>query len=209
MIEITTEQIERINLILHGIPGGVSKALNAVIQRGVSALRSNALNEITKVYTITKKDVRAESNIKISRVYSKDSNSGVIGTIEYAGASIPLIRFGAKSSGSKGVYARQMKSSGRELFRHAFIAKMKSGHIGMFERVNDNYMKSRKGQTKHSQMIGYNGSKKYYDQFYGSSVAHMLNNPGVKAELEKKVQETIDKRIEHEIHRILKGYGGK
>jgi hypothetical protein len=212
MIEITAAQSDRINLILGGIKNGAPKAFSSIIGRGLQTTRTVALKEITKVYTISKEDVRAESNIKIHT--PRKDNGGVIGEITYAGATIPLVRFDITpetptvGKRSTGVYARQMKNSGKELFKHAFISEMRSGHIGMFERVKGEYMNSRKGENEHSQKIGYNGTKKSYDQFYGSSVSQMIENIRVRLPIEKKVQETIDKRVEHEITRILNGYGG-
>ena len=40
MIEITNEQIERVNLILSGVPNGVEKALKSVIQRANNTVRA-------------------------------------------------------------------------------------------------------------------------------------------------------------------------
>lgn len=42
---------------------------------------------------------------------------------------------------------------------------------------------------------------------YGPSTAHMMQNEKVTEEMVKTMEETYDKRIEHEITRILSGYG--
>lgn len=67
-----------------------------------------------------------------------------------------------------------------------FIAKVL--HTGMFER---------------------DGSKRLpISEFMGPSTAQMAGNSIVLADVEEKAQEVINKRVEHEITRILNGYGG-
>ena len=50
MITITAEQIERVNLILSGVPGGIEKALSSTIRRANNTVRSETLKGITTVY---------------------------------------------------------------------------------------------------------------------------------------------------------------
>ena len=58
MITITAEQIERVNLILSGVPGGIEKALSSTIRRANNTVRSETLKGITTVYAITRQNVR-------------------------------------------------------------------------------------------------------------------------------------------------------
>ena len=59
MIQITADQIERVNLILSGVPKGAEKAMASVIRRANNTVRSEALKGITSVYAITRQNVRA------------------------------------------------------------------------------------------------------------------------------------------------------
>ena len=63
MITITAEQIERVNLILSGVPGGIEKALSSTIRRANNTVRSETLQGITTVYAIPRQNVRAETTI--------------------------------------------------------------------------------------------------------------------------------------------------
>lgn len=45
------------------------------------------------------------------------------------------------------------------------------------------------------------------EQLFGPSPAHMMANENVLDKVEEAAQDTIDKRVEHEITRILNGYG--
>lgn len=188
MIQITAEQIERVNLILSSVPKGAEKAMKSVIQRANSTVRSEALKGITSVYAISKQNVRAETTIKVR---TRAESGGVVGTVSFAGYKIPLYRFNVSPTlpvQRATVSAGVKRDSGQTPFAQAFIAVMKSGHTGMFERDG----KSRLPIT----------------EFMGPSAAQMAANSVVVEQVEEKAQEVINKRIEHEITRILNGYGG-
>lgn len=58
-------------------------------------------------------------------------------------------------------------------------------------------------------MFERDGSKRLpISEFMGPSTAQMAGNSTVLADVEEKAQEVINKRVEHEITRILNGYGG-
>ena len=134
MIQITADQIERVNLILSGVPKGAEKAMASVIRRANNTVRSEALKGITSVYAITRQNVRADTTIKVR---TQKADGGVVGMVSFAGYKIPLYRFNVSPTlpvQRATVSAAVLAESGRTPFAHAFIAKMKSGHTGMFER---------------------------------------------------------------------------
>ena len=155
MIEISAEQIERVNLILSSIPGGAQKAISSVIRRANSTVKAETVRQITGTYAISAQRVRAGGNIRTQRAEVK---------------------------------AAVMRGNGQTPFVHAFIARMKSGHTGMFER-----------ETGRSFPV---------TEFMAQSTAQMAGNEEVLEQVSEKAQETVNKRIEHEITRILNGYGG-
>lgn len=187
MIEITNEQIERVNLILSGVPNGVEKALKSVIQRANNTVRAEVLKGITSVYAISKQNVRAETTITTE---TRQVDGGIVGAVSFAGYKIPLYRFDVSPSipGQRvTVTARTMKDRAKTPFEQAFIAKMKSGHTGVFQRDKETRLP--------------------ISEFPGLSTAQMAKNTVVLEQVEEKAQEVINKRIEHEITRILDGYG--
>lgn len=187
MIQITAEQIERVNLILSNVPKGAEKAISSVIKRATSTVRSEALKGITGVYAISRQNVRAETTITMS---TKQVDGGVVGTVSFAGYKIPLYRFDVSPTlpnQHKTVTARLMKDRARTPFEEAFIAKMKSGHTGVFQRDKPDRLP--------------------ISELPGLATEQMVRNTVVLAQVEEKAQEAIDKRIEHEITRILNGYG--
>jgi hypothetical protein len=188
MIEITNEQMERVNLILNGVPNGAKKAFYNAINRGLQTVRTQSGKSVNKTYRILQKDFKSETNI----TEKKASQSSLIGEIAFAGTRIPLIKFqvSPKEPQKQTVSVAVLRETGGERLKHAFVAKMQSGHVGVFERATPN--------TRRLPI----------EELYGPSPAGMLNNIEVQQEIEKAAQETIDKRIEHEITRILNGYGG-
>lgn len=114
-----------------------------------------------------------------------------MGTVTFAGYKLPLYRFNVTPTlpiQRAEVKAAVMRGNGQTPFAHAFIARMKSGHTGMFER-----------ETGRSFPV---------TEFMAQSTAQMAGNEEVLEQVSEKAQETVNKRIEHEITRILNGYGG-
>jgi hypothetical protein len=206
---ISDEAFERVKLILHGVPGGAEKALRGIISRTTSTVRKTTLEGITSVYDIKQKDVRNRQNTTIN-MRTKKVDGGIVGEITFSGGKIPLYRFGVtpkqpKAKGTKvpvrfgdrwilvtpgaPVKARQRKDKPLTPFNNAFIATMKSGHTGIFERSNE--------------------TRTPINEIMGVSTAQMAANSVVLEKVEAAAVETIVKRTEHEISRILHGYGGK
>ena len=188
MIEITSEQLERVSLILSGIPGGAEKALSGAIRRANSTVRAETVRQIAAVYNVTAQRARAEGNI---HAIVQGGGGGVVGTVSFAGHKIPLYQFSVSPTvpvQRATVRAASMRNHGMTPFAHAFIARMRSGHTGMFERET--------------------GSSFPVNEFMGLSTAQMAGNEQVLEKVSDKAQETVNNRLEHEITRILNGYGG-
>jgi hypothetical protein len=189
MIDIVAEEaFERVQLILHGVPGGAEKAFYGIISRATTTIKTVSLEGITSVYDIKRKDIQDARNTAIT-TRTKKVDGGVIGFINYAGTKIPLFRFNVKPSSPKQgatVKARQRKDRGMTQFETAFVADMRAGR-GIFERTTR--------------------ARLPVSQIMGVSTAQMAADSGVMKKAEEAAQETIVTRTEHEISRILQGYG--
>jgi len=187
VIEISNEQIESVNAVMHGVQGGAEKVFYNAINRALGTVRTTAGEQIREVYAISQRDLRAESNIRLKKANRND----LVGEISFAGCKIPLYRFNVSpkqpTRGLK-VKAAVLKTRSQVEFEQAFIARMQSGHIGMFERKASKRLPIK--------------------EFLGPSVADMAGNSVVLEQVENAAQETINKRIDHEMTRILNGYGG-
>jgi hypothetical protein len=189
MIGLAEKQAERIRLILAGVPGGFQKALAGTINRTLDAARTETDRGARKIYDVSRADMYAGSAIKITRASGSDPDPS--GSIEYSGVKIPLMRHRAeppRPGTGETVRARQTRAGTMARFEHAFIATMGSGHTGIFERA-----------TRKRLPI---------EEIQGSSLAQMAGSEKVREGVEKRAAETAEARMEHEIMRILEGYGG-
>jgi len=193
---------------LQGIRDGVSKAINSAIHRAAQTVRTESSSEIRQRYDISNQALRTEGNIRISYTYGH----GVEASIRWLGNLIPLYRFnGTKPENdtrygyfvpvmiegewrmahpSKASKAHQLKGTGTTQFNNAVTLKMKSGHIGIFERTG---------------AVTSSGSDEIHE-LMGSSVAQMVGSEEVKAGLTVKALEKFDERFEHEVIRLMNGW---
>lgn len=109
-------------------------------------------------------------------------------SITYAGNVLPLLTFNTKFS-RNGLIQTQVKREGATaVLEHAFAARV-FGPIGVFERVTE---------------------KRFpIEQKFGPSTAHMMSSEQVVEKMDATVRETFERRLEHEITRVLNGWGGK
>lgn len=190
MIEITSEQIDRVETLLGNVRNAPYMVFYNAVNRSLLAVKTQAKKEVTNVYNISSSAFSSNSKISTKNA----SNSNMVGNITFAGSVIPLIKFKvspsiANSKSKKGVIASVLKATGAKTLNSAYVTNLGRFGIGVFERET-----SQRNSSK---------------QLYGPSAAHMVENSTVINVLEQKGQEMLDKRIEHEITRILNGYGGK
>jgi len=86
----------------------------------------------------------------------------------------------------------QLKSTAPTRYENAFVAQMKSGHIGIFERTGG---------------ITSTGSDEI-KEIMGSAVSQMLGNKEVEEKLAEETRQKFEERLDHEVNRILNGWGG-
>lgn len=196
---------------LADIPGGMERALKSAIKRSVSYLRTQSTKEIRERYDITRKNIRAEQNVKVRYRYF----NGIEAQITFRGNKIPLYRYGGSSPKKPTVNAEKtvmaivngklrpvhpgIAASGHQLvstspttFNNAFVAQMKSGHVGIFERTGG---KTATGDAEIKELMG-------------SSVPQMLGSEEVRESLGQKTYDKFEERLNHEVNRILAGLGG-
>lgn len=184
MIEITEKQIERVSAILAGIPKGAERAVSSAINRGLTSMRQKSTEKVRESYSIKRKDLTDRSVMRMK----KANFSNLSGSIQYSGAVIPLIKFNVNPTkpSKKPVTVSVLKKNTGERLQSAFVARMPSGHVGVFERLT-----RERTPTK---------------ELYGPSIKHMMENEEVLNKIEADAKEQVNKRLEHEISRILNGY---
>lgn len=172
--------LQRVTALLSSIPGAIPKASHAALKRAGESARTQAGRLAAAEYHISQGGFTANSKQKV-----QTSETGM--TIRYAGRVLPLLTFNTRyTRGGGSMFAQVRRDSGGGALRHVFTANI-GGRLGAFER---------KGPGRFP-----------VEGKYGPSTAHMMQNEKVTEEMVKTMEETYDKRIEHEITRILSGYG--
>ncbi len=184
MIEITSEQVDRIHLLLGGIKNAPQKAIYNVLNRAASTVKTTSSKEVRKTYKIKHSDLANNQNVKTT----KAGPSRLEASISFAGNLIPLMKFNVnpKQPQRRKVSASVLKSGGKKQLIHAYVADLGRYGVGVFERET-----SERDSSK---------------QLYGPSTAQMIENDNVLDSVKAAAMDTIDKRIEHEISRILNGF---
>lgn len=204
------EAIEQAKALLTGIPDGVEKAVKAAMSRTVQKLRSGSNKAIQEKYDISDAGIRTEKNVRVRYSYQ----NGVQAIVTFSGRKIPLYRFGGASpavptpdiaAGRKPVMVRgawtmqyqgvparghQFQDTSPTQFTDAFVARMKSGHIGIFERTG--------GMTS-------DGSDAIRE-IMGSSVAQMVGKQEVAQRLVEEAYQTFETELDKAVYRILTGW---
>lgn len=184
--QIGASSLERANKILAGVPGGIWRAAQGAIKRAGDTAKTQAGQFAAAEYTINKGEFMR--NVTEKTTISGDSGGLVSMKISYAGHVLPLLTFNTRFSRRGSLTTQVKRNGGAATLQHAFAAKV-FGPIAVFERV---------------------GSPRFpVEQKFGPSTAHMMENERVTEQMDATIRETFERRMEHEITRVLNGWGGK
>ena len=202
--EIDATENDRATKILAGITGGSKEAIRNSLKLALEKIRTGTVKAITGVYDISVQNLRAGTNIR-SHIYGTADT--IIGQVSFAGKKIPLYRYNVspkmpthtektlqvvidgywKTIYESAPVSAKMKRGGSLVnSSNAFIAEMKSGHIGVFERVGSE-------------------SNKIIERM-GLATAQMAGNSVVSENVQKEAHEVFSKSLDEEITRILNGF---
>lgn len=201
MIDVTTEGVERAEKLLAGIPKGAERACSNAINRGLSHLKTQAFKEVREVYAVKLSDLKSVTATQVQ----KAGGQNPVGYVNFSGMKIPLYKFKVSptSPGSKQKVKAGVKIGGGATFENAFIARMLTGHIGVFERNGKQSIDKRLAKSKKP-----NKYTEKIEEKMGLAAGQMIKNEDILEELTEQAQEKVNERLEHEIYRILNGYGG-
>lgn len=207
-MEIDAGAMEELSNLLSSAPDTAKEAIALALKRARDTVQAESVRVVTGEYAISAKNLREEQNVKSRDLSGKSEFSALL---SFSGARIPLTRFDfnpktgfydkAKTvefyekrrvwrvHPGRPVSVRVKKESAKERFQAAFVAKFKSGHVGIVQRL---------GKTR----LHIGGEKEKEFEFLGPSVSQMLDNEGVKDDLTKVAQETFNKRVLHELERL-------
>ncbi len=199
MIEVSEETISKIHTILAGVKDADKKVLKPALTRGLMAGKTAAGKAVRQTYNISAGDFNSKGRLEYNSVSA--NGDGIIGSIRYSGGVIPLVKFKVtpktpiqkKTPSAAVLKASSLTSFGNE--KNVFVAQMKSGHIGIFQRKEGKYSSRRgEGKNKHTETL---------KELLSPAVPTMVSNEKVMQTVEDRVNEVINQRIDHEIERLL------
>lgn len=182
VVRLNAEQVERAELLLRNIRGGANKVLSRVINRSIQTARASMVREVREEYTAKAKAIR--STISVDKATSSKPEA----QIKSIGSPLPMRDFKITPktpNGRRRTPIRvSVKRGGQTAINGAFVVRT-GGSINVFERVG----KRRLPITK----------------LFGPSVPQMIGNHNVVTRIAESAEKTAEKRLDHEIDRILAG----
>ena len=185
IVDVVEDSLDKATRLLAGINGGVYKAVGSALSRAAATGKTAAKQPVTKEYTISQSEFLARTR-NINHLV-RESSGGISVVFCFRGNVIPLMKFNTRVNGSGQIVTQVKRSGSAETLNRAFSAQM-GGHRGVYERIGP--------------------SRFPVKELYGPATPQMMySNEEVTDEIERKVADTYEKRIDHEILRLLNGWG--
>jgi len=177
--------LDRVTRLLAGIPGGVYKAVGSAIKRAAQRGLTVGMKIVSEEYAISQGELKRRT--KNINTVVKDEKGSYSVTFGYRGNVIPLIQFDTRIDRSGRVMTRVLRQNARQALDRAFVASVGS-HTGVFERV-----------TK---------ARKPIKELFGpSAVQAFYAREETVDKMDEVIYSTYESRIEHEVTRVLNGWG--
>jgi hypothetical protein len=181
MIIVDTRQLRAVEKRLGRVKDRAPKAISLAMNRTIRAGRTELGRGVRAAYLIKQSDVYATLSMRFA------SAGGMKAELrsKFSGM-LPLIKFKVrpKQPGSRRPVHAQVKVGGGGTINRAFVPRMPTGYVGVFRRQGTGRFPIKELRT--------------------ISVPIMVGQAEVKEPVGNKMAETFQKRIEHEIGRILK-----
>lgn len=184
--DVGGKSLDRVNKLMAGISGGTLKVVSSALKRAGETAKTQAGRFAAAQYTIKKGDFMR--NVDMKSHITSGGGSVASMSISFAGHVLPLLTFNTKFSRDGLVQTQVKRNGGAASLEHAFTAKI-FGPIAVFERVG--------------------ASRFPVEQKFGPSTGHMMQNDQVIKQMDETIRETYEARVEHEILRVLNGWGGR
>ena len=184
-VDIAEDSLDRVANLLVDIHGGIYKAVGSALTRAASAGKTVAKRSVTKEYAINQSEFLARTQ-NVNH-FIRQSDGGISVVFGFRGNVIPLMKFNTRVNNNGQVVTQVKRSGAAAALDRAFSAQM-GGHRGIYERI---------------------GAERFpVRELFGPATPQMMySNEAVTDEMEDKMVKTYENRIDHEILRVLNGWG--
>lgn len=185
---IEIKNLDKAQRLLSGIKNGVERATSSAINRSIITIKKDLKKDVTSNYAITSTEVEKTLSVK------KANFKSPIGFIRSKSPRLSLYKF-FKSKKADGTLLVKVKKREKRkavvgkvnLYGRPFLATMKNGHRGIFQRKASD----REATIQDLKTV---------------SVPQMLGTESVEEYVEDKAPKILEKNFDREIDRILKGH---
>lgn len=185
---IEIKNLDKARRLLSGIKNGVERATSSAINRSITTIKKDLKKDVTTNYAITSTEVEKTLSVK------KANFKTPIGYIRAKSPRLSLYKFFKTKKADGTLLVRVKKREKRKavvgktnLYGRPFLATMKNGHRGIFQRKG----KNRKSTIQDLKTV---------------AIPQMLGTETVQEYVEDKAPKILEKNLDREIDRILKGH---
>lgn len=203
-IEINKEQLERVELLLSDVKGGISTALMRALNKTVSGCVTDTAKAIYAELNLTQKRIKDD-------IGKKKATKMILSASVYSkGKKIELIEYGARQV-KQGVSYQVKRSGGRSQMHYGFIAMGgRSGRTHVMRRsVSQVGTGTAIGVPKSGYLYTFPGAwpSKYAGEpriKYGPSIPDIMGRDDVFRDIEQKATVRLTANIDHEAEYLIK-----
>lgn len=196
------QTLAAVQVELAEIANGANKAVSAAINRTLTTGRSRITRRLKKEINLPAGNAKDPQDGTISKFLKirKASDGGGGGVANLEGQiiitreplSLMLFKPSPNTPGPTkvaGVSVKTRTGKAKELLRHTFVAKMKSGHVGVFERQG-------RGNKRVKRL-------KIQERFGPTPLAVFEKAPGIAEETLSELGDVLEKNINSQVDRLL------
>jgi hypothetical protein len=192
LIEIDAHQMAAAEALLVNVKNGAERAISKSVNEGLKFARKKIVDAIGDTFYFSKQTVRNKSVIEISPATVNRLSGSVISQ----GYRLPLYNFATNPRTVRRVStlrAAVKRDGGLKAFSHGFIAKMPSGHVGLFTRLPGNRRSDKTGNYK-------------IRERYGNSVPQLMDAVLRETDdIEQAANDIVEQALESQVSRLLNG----
>jgi hypothetical protein len=185
-IDIDATQLKQLQKTLLGIKDGVPRVVVPAINRSLYSGQTTIKREIRKVYTIKYSDI--PTKVQPAKRSPATGEAGGSVTVQQGMLELNKFAFTPRNPGTRRVMYVTVKKGRRRPIPHAFTQRMPgSGYLGPFLRKGPARLPIKKLMT------------------IGAPI--MATQPTVGPAVAKEMGDTLDRRLDHELQRVLNSAG--
>lgn len=181
-VTVTADHVKQAENLLSHVNGGAAQALSRALNRAVHSARANAVRGVRDEYTAKAGDVRKSIRLKMSKPNDLQAE------VNSSGSPLSLSSFDVKPKTVNGARRSPIRVGVRKgsavKMGRAFVARV-GGNLHVFERVGK--------------------ARLPIEKKFGPSVPQMMGNPRLVEYIADRARKDIDKRLNHEIGRLIDG----